>query len=157
MQFVAGILGSRTWIVICSFAVKAEENKDKSLLFWPWMTAVGRRTLLDGRTSVEMIIPAFLCQICWREGGSSVWLWLERFFPSGGLLFLSFLLESGILTMGSWLGLEPWWLLKVITNGSHYHHCPPLPLCYLRQKMIFPPGLFWSLSSREKGISLWLQ
>ena len=37
---------------------------------------------------------------------------------------------------------------------------PPLPLCYLRQKMIFfffSPGLFWSLSSREKGISLWLQ
>lgn len=50
---------------------------------------------MDSRTSVEMFIPASLCQIHWQVGGSSLWLWLEPFCLSGGLLFLSSFLESG--------------------------------------------------------------
>lgn len=63
----------------------------------------------------------------------------------------SFFLKSGILIMGSWLGLEPQWLLKVITNGSHYCLCPPLPLCYLRQKMIPLHPLWFVLESFIQG------
>lgn len=55
-----------------------------------------------------MLILASLCQIQWQDEGSSVRLWLEPFSLSGGLLLLSFFLESGILTVGGWLGLEPW-------------------------------------------------
>ena len=55
-----------------------------------------------------MLILASLCQIQRQEEGSSVRLWLEPLSLSGGPLILSFFLESGILTMGGWLGLEPW-------------------------------------------------
>lgn len=34
---------------------------------------------------------------------------------------------------------------------------PPFTFVLLEAENDFSPGLFWSLSSREKGISLWLQ
>lgn len=121
-------------------------------LFWPQMIAVGRRTLSDGRTSMEMIIPTFLCQIHWQVGGSSVRLWQEPFSVVSFILPGKWnpkygqLVRTGALvtseSYNKWKSLSP---------------LPPFTFVLLEAENDFSPGLFWSLSSREKGISLWLQ
>lgn len=151
-QFVWGVRGavSLTRILFCRFAVKAEENKDEPALLalsdsiWEenpfgWQNKCG-----DDHSN--LLVSHSLAS------RRQFWLALARTFLS----VVSFILPGKwnpkygqLVRTGALVTSESYNKWKSLSPLPP----PPLPLCYLRQKMIFPPVCFGVFHPERKGLA----